>query len=92
MDTVFNSGIRKAWTSVAKFTGLEKVDEIGLGDLGKFASGGILPGYTPGRDPYNFVDPASGTRVAMSGGEAIMRPEWTRAVGKNSIDAMNAAA
>lgn len=92
VDTVFNNGIRKAWNSVAKFTGLDKLDEIGLGDLGKFASGGILPGYTPGRDPYNFVDPASGTRVAMSGGEAIMRPEWTRAVGKNSIDAMNAAA
>src|SRR5690606_23213915 len=39
-----------------------------------------LPGYTPGRDVYDFYSP-SGGRLSLSGGEAIMRPEWTRAVG-----------
>ncbi|OFT62555.1 hypothetical protein HMPREF3159_03320 [Brachybacterium sp. HMSC06H03] len=46
----------------------------------KFASGGVMPGYTPGRDVHQFYSPTGG-RLDLSGGEAIMRPEWTRAVG-----------
>lgn len=53
------------------------------------ASGGVLPGYTPGRDVHEFIGRAG--RLLLSGGEAIMRPEWTRAVGKRTIDAWNAA-
>jgi tape measure domain-containing protein len=49
----------------------------------KYATGGILPGYTPGRDVHI---------AALSGGEAVMRPEWTRAVGSGYIHSMNAAA
>lgn len=45
-----------------------------------FAGGGVLPGYTPGRDIHQFYSPTGG-RLALSGGEAIMRPEWTRSVG-----------
>lgn len=45
-----------------------------------YASGGIYPGYTPGRDIG---------LIAVSGGEAIMRPEWTRAVGPTLIDRWN---
>lgn len=48
-----------------------------------FATGGVYPGYTPGRD-IGYI--------GVSGGEAIMRPEWTRAVGKGEVDRMNAAA
>jgi hypothetical protein len=40
-------------------------------NLGHFAAGGVIPGYTPGRDT---------TLIAVGGGEAVMRPEWTRAV------------
>src|SRR5690606_24295587 len=61
--------------------------ELGLKDmvlpaapLVKFASGGVLPGFTPGRDVHQFYSPTGG-RLALSGGEAIMRPEFTRAVG-----------
>lgn len=54
------------------------------------ASGGILPGFSPGRDDLFFSGPAG--NLALSGGEAIMRPEWTRAIGANAIDRMNAAA
>ena len=39
-----------------------------------------------------FSSPTGG-RLALSGGEAIMRPEWTQAVGgPSAVDAMNAAA
>jgi phage-related protein len=54
------------------------------------AMGGVLPGWSPGRDNLFFEGPA-GT-LALSGGEAVMRPEWTKAVGTGFIDQMNAAA
>lgn len=55
----------------------------------KKASGGVLPGYTPGRDVHQFFSPTAGI-LELSGGEAIMRPEWTRAVGgPGAVDRMN---
>ena len=58
----------------------------------QFASGGVLPGYTPGRDVHQFWSPTAGG-LALSGGEAIMRPEFTRLVGGAAgVDALNAAA
>ena len=91
LDTVWNNGIRKFWNSV--------VDELGLDDMKlpeaktvKFASGGVMPGYTPGRDVHEFYSPTAGY-LHLSGGEAIMRPEFTRAVGgKAGVDALNAKA
>lgn len=47
------------------------------------ANGGVYPGYTPGRDVGV---------IGVSGGEAIMRPEWTRAVGEGWVHRMNAIA
>ncbi|QZN86876.1 phage tail tape measure protein [Cellulomonas sp. C5510] len=47
------------------------------------ADGGIYPGYTPGRD-IGYI--------GISGGEAVMRPEWTRAVGPSWVHRMNALA
>lgn len=44
---------------------------------------GVRPGYTPGRDTH---------LIAVGGGEAIMRPEWTRAVGPKFVDNANRAA
>lgn len=92
VETVYNNGIRKAWGMVARFTGLDPLPEADLGHLGAYASGGVLPGYTPGRDIYNMIDPKTGLRVDLGGGEAIMRPEFTAVVGKDSIDALNRAA
>lgn len=86
VDVVYNGGIRKAWNAVAGLVGLDKLKEI------KFATGGILPGYTPGRDPYTFVEPSTGMRIGLSGGEAIMRPEATRVLGSSWVDGVNAAA
>jgi len=45
-----------------------------------YFTGGMIPGWTPGRDTM---------QVNVSGGEAVMRPEWARAVGKEAIDQMN---
>lgn len=86
VDVVYNNGIRKAWNAVAGLVGLDKLQEI------KFATGGILPGYTPGRDPYTFIEPRTGMRIGLSGGEAIMRPEFTAVMGVDSIEALNRAA
>lgn len=80
IDTVWNNGIRSFAVDVLK--------ALGLNDLAKglprvsmpFAQGGVLPGYTPGRDVHEFYSPTGG-RLSLSGGEAIMRPEFTRAVG-----------
>ncbi|MGV3248062.1 tape measure protein [Corynebacterium sp. 11254D000AR] len=92
VETVYNNGIRKAWNAVAKFTGLDELQPAALGDLGAYARGGVLPGYTPGKDVHQFYS-RTGGRVDLSGGEAIMRPEWVRAMGgKAAIDAMNKAA
>lgn len=44
------------------------------------ASGGVLPGFTPGNDTIHYRAP-NGPDLHLSGGEAIMRPEWVRAVG-----------
>lgn len=78
INTVYNSGIVPVWNKVAGAFGAPKLDK-----MKGFATGGVLPGYTPGRDVH---------LAALSGGEAIMRPEWTRAVGPGYVNAMNAAA
>ncbi|CAM5331425.1 peptidoglycan DD-metalloendopeptidase family protein [Streptomyces aurantiogriseus] len=90
IQTVFNEGLRKVWNNTAaKLPGIGKIDEMKLPK--GFASGGILPGYTPGRDVHRFVSPTGGV-LDLSGGEAIMRPEVTQAVGREGIHALNAAA
>ncbi|WP_327738464.1 hypothetical protein OG749_36380 [Streptomyces nojiriensis] len=85
VDTVYNKGIRPVWNAVAKIVKLDELKEF------KFAQGGVLPGYTPGRDPHTFYSPTGGV-IHASGGEAFMRPEFTRAVGAGWIGRMNAAA
>jgi hypothetical protein len=55
------------------------------------ATGGVLTGYTPGRDVHSFYSPTGG-QLDLSGGEAVMRPEWTAAVGPQYVNQMNAIA
>ncbi|WP_160050783.1 phage tail tape measure protein [Nocardiopsis sp. FR4] len=85
IDTVYNDGVRVVWNKVAGLVGMDKLDKL------KFASGGILPGYTPGRDVHTFWSPTAGG-LELSGGEAIMRPEFTRAIGKSGVNTLNRAA
>lgn len=52
----------------------------GRGSTAGLARGGVLPGYQPGKDTVPAM---------LSKGEAVMRPEWVRAVGKRNIDRWN---
>lgn len=85
VDTVYNRGIVGVWNKVATAFGAPPLKPF------KFANGGILPGYTPGRDPHKFYSPTGGA-LELSGGEAIMRPEVTRALGSGMINRLNGAA
>lgn len=80
VNTVYTHGIKKAWDTVAGLVKLPKLPDL------KFATGGVFPGYTPGRDPH--VMPMA----AFSGGEGVIRPEATRALGPSWVYGINAAA
>lgn len=90
IDKVYNNGIKSVFDGVAKKIGLDaRLPEV---PAIAFARGGVLPGYTPGRDPYTFVEPRTGMRIGLSGGEAILRPEATRVLGEDWVNNINAAA
>ena len=57
----------------------------------RFADGGVMPGYTPGRDVHTFVSPTGGV-LELSGGEPVLRPEAGRVLGRGWVDGINAAA
>jgi hypothetical protein len=77
VDLVYNEGIVPAWNWIAGIVNLPKLEPVGL----KFHEGGIVPG---GSGTY------TDNRLArVNGGEAVMRPEWTRAVGPGYVDDMN---
>ena len=82
VDVVYNNGVRGVWNKVASAFGAPQLDKF------TFASGGIMPGYTPGRDVHKFMSPTGGA-LELSGGEAIMRPEFTRAVGSGFVGYFN---
>ncbi|AYQ99244.1 tape measure protein [Brevibacterium phage Cantare] len=103
VNTVYNNGIRAMWNKIAKTFGLSELPHVsfngsnsgGGGDARNqrgqtaFATGGVLPGYSPGKDIHHFSSPTGGN-LHLSGGEAIMRPEFTNAVGgKSGVNALN---
>ncbi|WP_395759472.1 transglycosylase SLT domain-containing protein [Streptomyces althioticus] len=55
------------------------------------ASGGVLEGHSPGVDIHRFESPTGGV-LNLSGGEAVMRPEWTDVVGESTVNRWNAIA
>ncbi|WP_217545564.1 hypothetical protein [Streptomyces sp. GbtcB6] len=85
INTVYNSGIVPLWNKIAKAFGAPALPEF---HPKGFATGGILPGYTPGRDVHRFVSPTGGM-LDLSGGEAIMRPEFTRGAGTGFVNYVN---
>lgn len=83
IDHVFNGGILKMWNAVAKLVpGVGRLDKIA------FDRGGVVPGYSPGRDIHQYYSPTGG-RLDLSGGESVMRPEFTRGVGERWVHGMN---
>ena len=85
IDKVYNAGIVPTWNKIASAFGAPKIRPM---ETKGWATGGVLPGYTPGRDVHSFYSPTGGG-LELSGGEAIMRPEFTRAVGPGFVAAMN---
>lgn len=89
VETVINKGLIGGFNKVADFLNIGKMDPVKLPK--GFARGGIpsardmavYPGYTPGRD-IGFV--------GVSGGEGILRPEATRAIGSGWVEGVNQAA
>jgi phage-related protein len=79
VNTVYNEGIVPAWNFIAKIVGLGELSKVNLG----FATGGIVPGYSPGVDRVPAM---------LSPGEGVVRPEVTRALGPTWIQQVNTAA
>ena len=76
-------GLAKGINTIGNVFGLKDVPVPHFYSGGIAETGGVFPGYTPGRDTG---------LIAVGGGEAIMRPEWTRAMGPDYVNSMNAAA
>ncbi|WP_158544606.1 tape measure protein [Blastococcus sp. TBT05-19] len=101
IDFVWNDGLRKLWNTINDLWGGGDLAEFKLARGGvyapanrqlsgrmEYATGGVLPGYTPGRDVHHFVSPTGG-RLHLSGGEAVMRPEFTKAMGVHGVNTLN---
>lgn len=79
VNTVYKGGIVKVWEAVRKLVPALP----GMPDVPSFATGGVLPGYSPGRDSVLAM---------LSPGEGILRPEAVKALGSDFIHRTNAAA
>jgi hypothetical protein len=78
ISTVYDNGIARLWNDVVGAIGL---GSIKLPTIPALATGGVVPGWSPGRDNH---------LAAVSGGEGILTPQATQAVGgKGTIDALN---
>lgn len=80
VNTVLDDGLIAGWNKVVDFL---KLGFLHIPPIPRLATGGIIPGYTPGVD--NHI-------IAVGGGEAVMRPEWTRAAGAGYVNRANQAA
>ncbi|MEE1813474.1 hypothetical protein PUR59_00140, partial [Streptomyces sp. SP18ES09] len=85
IDKIYNGGIVPTWNMIAKAFGAPEIKPMRTEG---WATGGVLPGYTPGRDVHRYTSPTGGN-LELSGGEAIMRPEFTRAVGSGFVNTFN---
>lgn len=103
VNTVINKGIIDTFNKLVDFfPGMTKIDYVQLPQSWNsdpmrdnrapgFKEGGVLPGYTPGRDVHRFVSPTGGM-IDLSGGEGILVPQLTRALGRGWIEGANSAA
>jgi tape measure domain-containing protein len=91
LDTVWNKTLLPFWNGLVKELGLDDMALKKAPLVTGFARGGVLPGYTPGRDVHKFWSPTAGM-LALSGGEGILVPQAVRALGgRKGIEAINKA-
>lgn len=76
---VYMDGIRKVFNTAAKNLGVSQRLPV----IHRFAAGGVLDGYSPGRDTIPAL---------LSPGEGVLRPEVVKALGPDQIYAWNKAA
>jgi phage-related protein len=75
IDTVYNNGIRTMWNDVASLVGVGQLPAL------TFATGGTVPGYSPGNDVVSAM---------LSPGEGVLIPQAVRMLGGAAgIDALN---
>ena len=94
-----NTHIVDPFNKVIKDFDIKKVPQLGkfptqglhTGGHVKLATGGFMPGYTPGRDVHTFVSPTGGV-LELSGGEPVLRPEAGKVLGRGWVDGVNMAA
>ncbi len=73
---LYNQGVGKMINKLAEFVG----SNARVPAIPYFAKGGVLPGYSPGQDSMI---------AAVSPGESIFRPEFTKAVGPGFVQEAN---
>lgn len=78
IDKVYDDGIVKFWNGIVGAVGL---GNLKLPTIAGLATGGVIPGYSPGVDNH---------LIAVSGGEGILVPEAVRALGPGTIHSLNA--
>jgi hypothetical protein len=79
IESVYTDGIEALWNGVVNAIGQKS---IALPDIKKLATGGVLPGYAPGQDTIPAM---------LSPGEGVLVPEAVRALGPETVLALNAA-
>lgn len=77
VNVVYNEGIRPAWNFIADLF------DLPLLPAKTFATGGLVPGYAPGRDTVPAL---------LSPGEGVLVPEAVRMLGPETVIAINKAA
>ncbi|RDI65765.1 transglycosylase SLT domain-containing protein [Nocardia pseudobrasiliensis] len=83
IQNVFNGGLKNAWNAVRQVIPSLPEWTVTVEPITGYYSGGVIPGYTPGRDTQV---------IAVGGGEAILRPEVVRAIGTDWVHGVNSAA
>lgn len=79
INTVYDNGIAKLWNAVVDHVGLKS---LALKPITGFATGGVVPGYSPGRDTVPAM---------LSPGEGVLVPEAVRAIGPGTVHSLNSA-
>ncbi|RPE39739.1 SLT domain-containing protein [Streptomyces sp. Ag109_O5-1] len=77
VNTVYDDGIAALWNDVVGALGMKSLKLPVL----KFATGGVVDGYAPGKDTVPAM---------LSPGEGVLVPEAVRAIGPDTVHALNA--